>query len=340
VAGKCIRLFNGARLSRYDFTGPKMKMFSSAACVAVLILTASRAAHPQNQTPESETSPYQISVNLNLVVLPVAVRDKKGGFASDLREQDFEVYEDGVRQTIRLFRHEDIPVTAGLVVDHSGSMQTKMTDVLMAARTFVHFSNPEDQMFVVNFNERVTPGLPPSIRFTNREDEMQAAILKAPVAGETALYDAMNVALDSLQTGEREKKVLLVISDGGDNASTTALPQILKKAEESTAIIYAIGIYDASDPDKNPGVLRRIAKATGGEAFFPDDISKVGGICEGIARDIRHQYAIGYVSGNTQPGGRRVIRVTARSAGKDLIVRTRTSYTGNAGLTAEKDTGK
>src|SRR5580704_18046760 len=162
-----------------------MKTFAITACFAVLFQTVSVAARPQSQAPEGED--FRISVNLNLIVLPVTVRDKKGGFASDLREQNFEVFEDGVKQSIRLFRHEDIPVTVGLVVDHSGSMHQKTPDVIAAARSFVHFSNPESQMFVINFNERVTPGLPPSAAFTNRIDQLEAAILNSPVAGETAL---------------------------------------------------------------------------------------------------------------------------------------------------------
>ncbi|HUI59262.1 MAG TPA: VWA domain-containing protein, partial [Steroidobacteraceae bacterium] len=166
-----------------------------------------------------ETPPYQISVNVDLVVLHATVRDRKGGFASDLREGDFGVYEDGVRQSIRLFRHEDLPVTVGLVVDHSGSMHRKLADVIAAARTFVRSSNPEDEMFVVNFNEHVTLGLPVAIRFTNRIDELEAAVLRAPAMGQTALYDAVVESLERLRSGGRDKKVLIVISDGGDNAS-------------------------------------------------------------------------------------------------------------------------
>jgi Ca-activated chloride channel family protein len=271
--------------------------------------------------------PFQISVNLDLVALQATVRDRKGGFASDLREQDFQVYEDGVRQTIRLFRHEDVPVTVGLVVDHSGSMNKKLPEVVAAARNFVGSSNPGDQMFVVNFNEKVSLGLPVAIPFSNRADELQAAIGVTPAAGETALYDAVSAALDRLKSGDREKKVLIVISDGGDNASLIKLPVVLKMAGESNAVVYTIGIFDPDDPDKNPDVLRRLARATGGEAFFPGELSEVIAICESIARDIRHQYTIGYVSGNsTKTAGYRVVRVAARSAGKDLVVRTRSEY--------------
>jgi Ca-activated chloride channel family protein len=302
--------------------------FASTAFVAALFLIFVEGVNPQNQPSigRDPSSPFQISVNLNLVVLPVTVRDRKGGFASDLREQDFEVYEDGVLQSVRLFRHEDIPVTVGLVVDHSGSMQRKLTDVLAAAQAFVALSNPDDQMFVVNFNERVTLGLPPTIPFTNRPDQMEAAILEAPVTGQTALYDALGEALDRLRAGNREKKVLIVISDGGDNASALTMPQILKKAGESNAILYTIGIFEPDDPDQNAGVLRRLAKETGGDAYFPGHFSEAVVICQDIAKDIRHQYTIGYVSGSAKAGGHRAVRVVARVAGKDLAVRTRAGY--------------
>jgi VWFA-related protein len=115
---------------------------------------------------------YQLSVNVDLVVLNATLRDRKGRAASELRQEDFEIFEDGVRQTIRLFRHEDIPVTVGLVIDHSGSMRAKLASVTAAAHTFIQASSPDDQMFVVNFNEDVTLGLPPSMPFTNRQEDL------------------------------------------------------------------------------------------------------------------------------------------------------------------------
>jgi Ca-activated chloride channel family protein len=272
--------------------------------------------------------PYELSVNVDLVVLHATVRDQKGQFVSDLRERNFEVYEDGVRQSIRLFRHEDIPVTVGLVVDHSGSMQRKLTHVTAAARTFVQSSSPEDQMFVVNFNENVTLGLPGAFRFSNRPDELGQAISNMPATGKTALYDAVVEAQERLQAGDRDKKVLIVVSDGGDNASAHSLAEVVRIAERSSALVYTVGIFDAEDPDRNPNVLRRLARATGGEAFFPDHINDVAAICERIARDIRRQYTLGYVSSNTaQQRAYRVIRVVARVTEKGkLFVRTRAGY--------------
>jgi Ca-activated chloride channel family protein len=274
------------------------------------------------------SEPFRISVDVNLVVLHPTVRDGKGQFASDLHAGDFEVYEDGVRQAIRLFQHEDVPVTVGLLVDHSSSMRHKLAEVTAAARSFVHSSSPEDQIFVVNFNERVTLGLPDTIGFTDNSAELERAVSRMPAEGMTALYDAVVVAQERLQAGTHDKKVLIVISDGGDNASTHSLAEVLKIAERSSALVYTIGIFDADDEDKNPDVLRRLARATGGEVFLPGKLDDVVAICERIARDLRHQYTLGYVSGNpAKPGVYRSIRVVARSAANGkLVVRTRSGY--------------
>jgi Ca-activated chloride channel family protein len=295
----------------------------------LLALLMSLGGQAQARLPVHDSQqPFLVSVNVDLVVLNATVSDRKGHFVSDLREQDFEVYEDGVRQSIQLFRHEDIPVTVGLVVDHSGSMRHKLADVVAAARTFVQFSSPEDEMFVVNFNEHVTMGLPPAVQVTNRSNELAGAISHSPAIGMTALYDAVIRAREQLRAGTRDKKVLIVISDGGDNASTRKLGEVLRMAERSSAQIYTIGIFEEDDPDRNPEVLKRLAQATGGEAFFPRELKEVVAICERIARDIRHQYALGYVpSRPAQPGGFRTIKVVARAAGQGrLFVRTRAGY--------------
>jgi VWFA-related protein len=272
--------------------------------------------------------PFRIAVNVDLMVLHATVHDRKGGFPSDLRQEDFTVYDGGVRQSIRFFQHEDVPVTVGLVIDHSSSMRPKLAHVIVAARTFVRSSNPEDQMFVVNFNEKVTLGLPAAVPFTNQSGQLESAIQRAPAAGMTALYDAVLDGLDQLQAGDRDKKVLIVISDGGDNASAHKLAEVLKKAQESSAVIYTIGIFDEDDPDKNPDVLRHLARETGGEDFLPTQHDEVVTICERIARDIRHQYTIGYVpSAAAEPGAFRTIRVAATAEGYGkLSVRTRTGY--------------
>ena len=297
---------------------------------ALLIGLAGRAAQvapapaADSQSPEN----FRISVNVRLVVLNATVRDPKGQVASNLREQDFEIYEDGVRQAIRLFQYEDVPVTVGLVVDHSGSMRQKLPEVIAAARVFVQSSSPADQMFVVNFNERASLGLSGKLQFSNRADELAFAIANTPAAGRTALYDAIALARERAGTGGPDKKVLIVISDGGDNASRRTLREVLVMAQHSNYLMYTIGIFDADDPDRNPGVLKRLAHATGGEAYFPAQLSDIITTCERIARDIRHQYTIGYVSTNAaQTGAYRKIHVVARAPGKGkLEVLTRAGY--------------
>jgi Ca-activated chloride channel family protein len=299
--------------------------------------TADDQATPATQDHAPEA--LRISVDVPLVVLHATVTDREGGLIRNLAEQDFEVYEDRVRQRIRLFKNEDIPVTVGLVVDHSSTMRRKLMEVSAAVRTFVRSSNREDEMFVVNFNERVTLGIPGAARFTNSIAELETAIEKAPAGGQTALYDAIARALEVMQAAGRDRKVLIVVSDGGDNASARSFTQIMKLAGQSSAVIYTVGIFDEEDPDRNPAVLKRLAQATGGEAFLPKQLREVVAICETIARDIRHQYTIGYVPSNpARDGTYRSIRVLARAKGRDrLSVRTRTGYiTGGEPLIGEK----
>jgi len=298
-----------------------------------LIVLAGRAGD-QDPPAKQDRDPgaFRIAVDVALVVLHATVTDRHGGFVSTLTEKDFRVCEDGVPQPIRLFINEDVPVTVGLVVDHSTTMIPKMAEVSAAARTFVRASNREDEMLVVNFNEKVTLGLPATIRFSDSSSELQRAIANAPVAGQTALYDAIAKALVELQAGGRDRKVLIVISDGGDNASAHTLGQVMKLAGKSSAVIYTVGLFDEGDPDRNPAVLKSLAQATGGEAFLPKEYSEVVGICEGIARDIRHQYTIGYVPLKpARDGVYHSIRVQVQAAGHDkLAVRTRTGYIAGA----------
>jgi Ca-activated chloride channel family protein len=278
--------------------------------------------------PAAGDQDARIAVDVNLVVLPAIVTDQKGHFVSDLRQEDFHVYENGVPQQIKLFTHEDVPITAGIIVDHSGSMRRKLAEISAATRTFVQASSPDDQIFVVTFNEHVELGLPESIQFTADPSELERAISRAPAAGMTALYDAVAAGLVRLHSGAREKKVLVVISDGGDNASAHRLADILQLAEQSSAIIYAVGIFDEDDPDRNAAVLRRLASETGGIAFFPKELSEVTGICARVARDIRSQYTLGYTPAIPAAHGEyRTIHVMASALHRGkLRVRTRAGY--------------
>ncbi|MGA9980220.1 MAG: VWA domain-containing protein [Candidatus Sulfotelmatobacter sp.] len=308
---------------------PKSHFSPSVAALLVLI-AISILAQGQDTAPlpGREGGEYSIKVNVGMVVLRATAQDRKNILVSGLGQDDFQVYEDGVRQPIKYFSHEDIPVTVGLVVDNSGSMGPKRHDVVAAALAFARSSNPQDQMFVVNFNEKVSFGLPDNTAFTDQAAQLQAALSRVAADGETALYDAVAVALDHLKTGDRDKKVLIVVSDGGDNASKHKLPEIMALAEKSNAIIYTIGIFDDQDADRNPGVLKRLAKETGGETFLPESLAEVASICERIARDIRNQYTIAYIPTNRKRDGTyRVIKVNANVAGRGrLQIRTRTGY--------------
>jgi VWFA-related protein len=293
-------------------------------------------APPPKDAPDQDA--YRISVDVSLVVLQATVRDRAGHTVMELKRDDFTVFEDGKPQSIRLFRHEDTPVTVGLVIDHSSSMREKLADVTAAAQAFVKSSNSNDRMFVVNFNETVSLGLPAGMPFSDSAEQLGKAIWDAPAIGRTALYDAIVEALKRLQESTHDKKVLIVISDGGDNASKAGLDRVLKLTEQSNAMIYTIGIFEPDDPDKNPGVLRRLAKESGGEAFFPDQLKETVAICQRIARDIRDQYTIGYSSPNvTLDGSYHKVKLTAQEKdnGK-LFVRTRPGYKTRAPSPPEK----
>ena len=301
----------------------------------VLVLSLFFPAESRSEADQQERPPASdaasgatISVNVDLVLLRATVRNGKGGLVSGLQQQDFQVYEDGLPQTIKWFQHEDVPVCIGLVVDNSGSMKRKRADVAAAALAFVRSSNPEDELFVVNFNEHVTFGLPERKLFSADPSELVEALMGEPAAGKTALYDAIEAGFARLQKATRNKKVLIVVSDGGDNASKHPLDEVLQDAARSDAIIYTIGLFDEYDKDGNPGVLKRIARATGGEAFLPAEPSEAVRICRAIAQEIRSQYTIGYTPAvQNLDGGYRKIRVNVVGhRGEKLVVRTRDGY--------------
>jgi len=269
-----------------------------------------------------------IKINIDLVVLHASVQNSERIAVAGLNKGDFQIYEDGVLQQIESFSHGDIPVTVGLVIDNSGSMRPKRSEVIAAALAFARASNAKDQMFVVNFNERVFFGLPANTAFTNSGTQLEIAMSQFAAQGMTALYDAAAAGLEHLKKGNRDKKVLIVISDGGDNASRHTLAQIMTQAKQSEAIIYTIGIFDKDDLDRNPRVLKQLAKATGGEAFLPESVKEVVPICERIAHDIRNQYTLTYAPTNVKYDGKyRVIEAKAKTPGGErLVVRTRAGY--------------
>jgi VWFA-related protein len=285
---------------------------------------------PQQPSPPSDLKPipYTIKVDVSMVVLHATVTTHKGVLVSGLTQKDFQISEDGVPQEIKYFSHDDIPVTVGLVIDNSGSMVPRQEEVITAALAFAQSSNPQDQMFVVSFNEHVRFSLPAGILFTDQKPVLEAALSRYHPDGKTALYDGVAAGLERLREGNRDKKVLIVVSDGADNASKHRLSEIKAAAEKSNTIIYAIGLSDRDDPDRNPGVIKELARATGGEAFLPESIKEIVPICERIAHDIRSQYTVAYVPTNgRQDGTYRAIHLKAEAPGRGrVVVRTRPGY--------------
>jgi VWFA-related protein len=264
----------------------------------------------------------------DLVLLPVNVTDRDGNFVPGLLAGDFRIYEDRRLQSITVFQREDVPVTVGLIVDHSRSMQPKLRSVSMAISSFAHSSNPEDEMFVVDFSDRVWPELFGGKLFTSNTNELEAALISVTAEGETALYDAVYEGLQRLWLAHRVKKALIIVSDGGDNSSRHKYSEVLAFARQSQAMIYAIGLVGAAGEEENPRALERLAKETGGLAFFPSTLDTVTEISNRIAVDLRQQYTLGYVPANKEGdhGFRRVqVKVSAAGRGR-LHVRTRTGY--------------
>lgn len=276
------------------------------------------------QTPGEQD--FKISTEVDLVLLDVAVRDAHGGFVSGLGKQNFRVVENGKQQPITLFGKQDEPVTIGLIVDNSGSMQMKRADVVTAALAFVQSSNPQDEVFVATFNDKVSLGLPEDTPFSSNIDQLRSALTAKPPAGRTSLYDAVDLGLNQAMKGHQDRKTLIVISDGGDNASYYTFDDVLHKAQQSNVTIYTVGIYDELDQDKNPTVLKRLARETGGEMFRPYKLADVKPVCEQIARDIRSRYTLGFVPAPQGPAYRTVRVLASDPEHPKLNVRTRTGY--------------
>jgi Ca-activated chloride channel homolog len=272
--------------------------------------------------------PFTVSVNVDLVVLNVSVTDSRGRHVDGLTARDFEIREDGSVQRVAHVSIGDVPATVGLVIDSSGSMREKRSDVASAVLVFARSSHAEDEMFLVTFNERVSLGLPSSMPFTSDPDQIRSALARTVPTGLTALYDALAVGLAHVNTGARTRKALVLLSDGGDNASRRRLEDVLADAQRSSATIFTIGVYDDTDLDRNPRVLRTIARRSGGQAYFPRSAEDLGEVWRDIGNRIRNQYTLSYHSSNTTRDGMfRAIKVTvAPTAGRDLRVTTRDGY--------------
>jgi len=301
----------------------------SMATATLLVLASSMFPAAARQTPQqTENTPGVIHSEAGLVLLPVLVTDHEGHFVTGLSKENFRVYDEGKPQAVSLFMDGEVPVTVGLLIDCSSSMQFNRDQVMETAREFLQASNAEDQIFVVNFNQAPGLGLPQSMAFTSDVMQLESAIQAGPRRGMTALYDAVSLGLEHLAAGKNSRKALIVISDGGDNASTQNLRHVLNAIQRSSAVVYTIGIVDEFQADVNPGVLRKFADASGGQAYFPRRTYDLPGLGTQIARDLREQYTIAFLP-NASANGKsfRSIRVAIAGPQKNkLKVRTRTGY--------------
>lgn len=326
-----------------------MSLLGAVVC-ALALLSGARAQQPtqpavpptrplppsENQTKpqNSDQGGYAIRRDVNLVVLRVAVLDDRGKFVPGIPKEDFKLFENKVEQTLSVFRQEDVPVSMGLVVDNSGSMREKRPQVNAAALTLVKLSNPQDEAFVVNFNDEFY--LDTVHDFTSDINELKDALERIDSRGSTALYDAMIGSIDHLKKGTRDKKVLIIVTDGVDNSSRRTLANAIQEAQRADTLVYAIGLFsdedirhNRSEMKKARSALEEMASATGGKAYFPENVSDTEAICTQIAHDIRDQYTLGYYSTNqAQDGTFRNVQVEVdapKTYGK-LQVRTRTGY--------------
>ncbi|MBI4905556.1 MAG: VWA domain-containing protein [Acidobacteria bacterium] len=271
----------------------------------------------QDATFRSDTS---------LVVLHASVMDKSGKLLTSLPKDSFRVFENNVEQTITRFLREDIPVSMGLVIDNSGSMKDKRQKVEAAALDLVKASNKKDEVFIVNFNDEAYLDVP----FTNDIKKMEEGLTQINSRGGTAMRDAISMSIDEVkERGKRDKKVLLVVTDGNDNTSLVTLEKLLEKAHRSEVLIYCIGLLNEEERRealRAKRSLEALAKASGGLSFYPKELTEVHKIAQDVAYEIRNQFMIAYSPTNTaQDGTFRQIKVTVKGSGSPAV-RTRSGY--------------
>jgi Ca-activated chloride channel family protein len=303
-------------------TVPVRTLVLAGVICAAVPLTA-RLERPQDlpQTPifRSES---------DLVVLHVNVFDGRSDAVPNLPQSAFQVTEDNKPQAITFFSNEDVPVAVGLVLDNSGSMITRRSMVLSGTQAFAESSHPEDEVFTIIFNEHVRHGLPETVPFTTNAAQVRAGVNRFSPGGKTALHDAVIAGLDHLQEASHQKRVLVVLSDGDDNASRNSQDIMLQRAARSDALIYAVSTADLGTNVGNKRVMRKLAEASGGVAYFPDSEGEVVEAFTEIAENIRRGYSLGYVSTNMTHDGRyRRVKISVRAPGyRKLTVNARDGY--------------
>ncbi|MGH9414749.1 MAG: VWA domain-containing protein [Terriglobales bacterium] len=294
---------------------------------ALVCLLAGFAAAQANPKPHRQT-PFVFKANVGEVLVHATVVNKKGQPAIHLPESDFAIYENGVRQQIQYFSQDDAPVSVGILVDNSGSMVDSRPAVDRAAINFIKASNPGDQEFVVNFNDEYYL----DAAFTNNIPKLQNALQHIESRGGTALYDATIASLDYMSNNARnDKHVLLIITDGDDDASRYTLEQTVHLLQSKNApLIYSIGILDHDDTRSMKRsaerALKALSSATGGVAYFPKDLKQVNAITLAVAQEIRSQYTFAYHSNQTGAGFRKISITVKDKHQKHLLLRTRKGY--------------
>ena len=278
----------------------------------------------------AQDNPFTITSDVERVLLDVSVKDRRGTYVAGLKKENFRVLENGRPEPVTDFGDVDSPVTVGLVLDDSGSMQEKRPDVITAGLAFAKESNPQDEFFLVNFNDHVSFGLPAKMDFTDNVNTLRAALYMGNPVGQTALYDAVLQGLLHLKEGKQTKKTLIVVSDGGDNVSKSTQRDVLKLIQASEATVYTVGLFGPDDRDRNPGVLQKFAHVSGGEFYNPTTPAEVIPVFHKIARDIRSRYLVGFAPDpkiDPLKHPVRSIRVTVVGPQRQkYVVRSRTSY--------------
>ena len=274
------------------------------------------------QKPDDAT----FRVDTRLVVLHATVVDKGGRMITTLPQSAFHIFENGVPQQVKLFKREDIPVSMGLIIDNSGSMRDKRQKVAAAAVALVKASNPEDEAFVVNFNDDAYL----DCDFTNQVPKLDQALSKIDSRGGTAMRDAIRMSIDHMkEKAKKDKKVILVVTDGNDNASMISLENLVKNAQQAEVIVYAIGLLseeERREAKRAKRALDALTEATGGEVYYPKELADVDRIAHQVARDIRNQYTITYTPSNQAlDGSFRQIKVVVNGPNRPQA-RTRTGY--------------
>lgn len=305
-------------------------MAKASVSLVLLVLCWGIAPAGQTVAPIGGGQPV-FKAEARLVVLHVSVRDRGGRYLTGLTKDAFTVIDDGQPQALEMFSADDVPASVGLLIDNSNSMGPSRERVIAAVSAFARHSHPQDEVFVLTINEHVREAWAPAIIADTPPRLFEAAITKAITArGMTALHDGVAEGLRRVQRGTHTRQVLIVVSDGGDNASSARQEDIIREARASDAVIYTVGLADSLIHDGNPGLLRRLARETGGESFQPRNVDDVPRTLERIARDIRSAYTLAYApttGAGKAPARRRQVRVYVRSQdGRPVRVRARDGY--------------